>query len=157
MKPSFLKDTMVIFAVDILVLITYAYFLGDYAKEASTMFQLGSKGLALETMLQYFLSAAVIAGWRQVFFTERIFKHMMTLWRTVGMLTAVFLSISCFIVGFKWFPADDVRGWSGFIISFFLCFAVSMGMMIFITKWQSRKYGRLLKEYQKGEEHAERK
>ncbi len=64
MRHSFIRETMYIFAFDMLILIVLAYFIGEEAREISTMFRLGSEGLALETMVQYFLSAAVIAGWK---------------------------------------------------------------------------------------------
>lgn len=148
MKHSFIKDTMIIFAVDILVLVVMTYFFGEMAREVSTMFRLGGKGLALETIMQYFLSAAVIAGLKNLFFSQRIFKNMMMLWRTVGMLLAVVVSMVCFIAIFGWFPIDNVEGWIGFVVSFGLCFGVSAGGMILKTHIQSRKYDELLKRYQ---------
>ena len=98
MRHSFIRETMYIFAFDMLMLIVLAYFIGEEAREISTMFRLGSEGLALETMAQYFLSAAVIAGWKNFFFSRRIFKKMMVLWRTVGMVFAAAVSMVCFVV-----------------------------------------------------------
>ena len=122
MRHSFIRETMYIFAFDMLILIVLAYFIGEEAREISTMFRLGSEGLALETMVQYFLSAAVIAGWKNFFSSRRIFKKMMVLWRTVGMVFAVAVSMVCFVAVCGWFPIDSVEGWIGFVVSFIVCF-----------------------------------
>lgn len=155
MKHSFMKDTMIIFAVDILVLVILTFLFGEDAKEVSTMFRLGCEGLALETIVEYFFSAAVIAGWKSLFFSQKLFGNMMILWRTIGMLAAVVVSMVGFIAVCGWFPIDNVEGWIGFTVSFIVCFCVSVGFMILKTHLQSRKYGELLKKYQnrKGEEH----
>lgn len=147
MRNSFIRDTMNIFAVDILMLVAVTYFFGEEARGLSTMFQLGANGLALETIIQFFLSAAVIAGWRWLFFSQRILKNMMMLWRTLGMLFAVIVSMVGFIAVCGWFPVNNVEGWIGFIVSFAVCFGVSAGYMILKTHYQSRRYDELLKKY----------
>lgn len=148
MKPNFLKDTMLIFSVDVLVLIFLTWVFGEDAKEISTLFRLGSRGIALETLLQFFLSSVVISALRQIFFTEKIFKNMMALWRSIGMLLSVIVFISGFIAFFGWFPVDSKEGWLGFIVSFLICFLASTGVMVLKTRSQSRKYEKLLEEYQ---------
>ena len=148
MRHSFIRETMYIFAFDMLVLIVLAYFIGEEAREISTMFRLGSEGLALETMVQYFLSAAVIAGWKNFFSSRRIFKKMMVLWRTVGRVFAVAGSMVCFVAVCGWFPIDSVEGWIGFVVSFIVCFVVSAGCMVYRTNRESRKYEVLLQRYQ---------
>lgn len=155
MNHSFIKDTMYIFAIDILVLTLMVFLFGESAKGVSTMFRLGSEGLALETIMQYFFSAAVIAGWKSLFFSGKIFKNMMILWRTIGMLFAIMVSMVCFIAVCGWFPISNVEGWIGFIVSFVICVCVSVGCMILKTHIQSCKYEKLLKKYQRreGAEH----
>lgn len=150
MRHSFIRETMYIFAFDMLMLIVLAYFIGEDAKEISTMFRLGSEGLALETMVQYFLSAVVIAGWKSFFFSGKVFRKMMVLWRTVGMLFAAAVSMVCFVAACGWFPINSVEGWAGFVVSFIVCFVVSASCMIYRTRRQSRKYEALLQKYQSG-------
>lgn len=155
MKPKFINDIMVIFAIDILVIMLLTFLTGEEASSISTIFQLGSQGIALTTLLEFFLSAVVISIWRQVFFSEKIFKNMMTLWRTVWMVLCVIVSICGFIVICGWFPINSVAGWVSFVVTFLICFSASIGVMILKTKWQSRKYENLLEEFKsrKGEEH----
>lgn len=148
MRHSFIRETMYIFAFDMLMLMFLAYFIGEDAREISTMFRLGSDGLALETMAQYFLSAAVIAGWKSFFFSDKVFRKMMVLWRTLGMLFAAAVSMVCFVAACGWFPIDSVEGWTGFVVSFLVCFVVSAGCMVYRTNRESRKYEVLLQRYQ---------
>ncbi len=73
---------------------------------------------------------------------------MMVLWRTVGMVFAVAVSMVCFVAVCGWFPIDSVEGWIGFVVSFIVCFVVSAGCMVYRTNRESRKYEVLLQRYQ---------
>jgi hypothetical protein len=149
---SFLAQTLILFAVTILLLMLLAYFVGDGAKELSPLYQMGSKGLASATMLQFLLSSAVINLLKDFFFSVKVFKKLMTLWRTVFMLFGALVVSVVFILLFHWFPLKDGFAWAAFFICFGgSCFFASL-FMILKTKLESNHYDELLSNYKEQHE-----
>jgi len=146
---DFFAQALILFAISILILIFLATFFGDGAKELSPLFRLGSEGLASSTILQFLLSSVIITALKEFFFSERIFKELMTLWRTVLMLFSIFISSIIFIILFKWFPLDYAWGWAGFLICFGgSCITIS-AFLIIKTKIESKRYEVLLDDYKR--------
>ncbi|NLC18943.1 MAG: hypothetical protein GX757_06920 [Clostridiales bacterium] len=146
---DFAAQTLILFAFTILILIFLASLFGEGAKELSPLFQLGSKGLASSTIMQFLLSSAIITALKKFFFSERIFKRMMTLWRTVFMLFSIFISSVIFIIIFNWFPLDYAMGWAGFIICFGGSCIIISAFLIIKNKIESRRYTALLDDYKR--------
>jgi hypothetical protein len=151
-KSSYVAQTLILFSVNILMLMLLAMLVGDGAKEVSPLYQMGSKGLATETMLQFLLSSALIIALKNFFFSEKIFKNLMALWRTVLILFSVFVMSVLFIIIFRWFPLDDYLAWAGFLICFGGSCTLASLFMIIKTKWESRRYNELLSVYKEQHE-----
>jgi hypothetical protein len=141
--------------MDILMLMLIAALFGEKTREISTMFQFGSKGLASITLLQFLLSAASINLLMNLFFSERIFKHMMALWRTIAMLLSILILHIVFILLFGWFAYNNSLGWAGFFICFGGGFLIGSTVMIIKTKLDSKRYDELLHEYKEQREEVE--
>lgn len=152
-KYSFLSKVLILFAVDILLLMLLASILGDEARKISPVYQLGSKGLAISTMLQFLLSAFLIVLFQQFYFSERIFKSMMTLWRTILLFFSVLAASVVLILVFDWFPLNDFLAWATFLILFGGGFVIGTASMIIKTRLDNKKYNELLHIYK--EEHRE--
>lgn len=149
---GFITQTMVLFAISILMMLLLAALFGDGAKEISPLYQMGSKGLASTTILEFLLSSAIITALKELFFSEKIFKNLMTLWRTVLMLFSVLIVSIIFIIVFKWFPLNFGLAWAGFLICFGgSCAAVSI-FLIIKTRIDSKRYEELLDDYKKQHE-----
>lgn len=148
----FIAMTLLLFAVDILMLMLISTLFGEQTKEMSTMFQLGSKGLATTTMLQFLLSALVTTLLKNIFYSELIFKKLMTLWRTVFMLFSVLVIHIVFILVFGWFTYDNALAWGGFFICFGGGFFIGSSYMILKTKFESKRYDDLLNSYKEQRE-----
>jgi hypothetical protein len=146
-KYNFIAQVLILFAVDVLFLILIASLFGDGAKEISNMYQFGSKGLATSTLLQFLLSSVFVIFFKSLFFSERIIKSMLTLWRAVLLLLSILLSMILFIIIFHWFPIDNFNAWTGFFVCFGGGFVVSTAYMIIKTKRDNRKYNELLSNY----------
>ncbi len=98
--------------------------IGTSTKEYSTLFELGSKGLTISTLLQLlFLSMIVI------------------------FIFSIFTAIVIFVFAFGWFPVSDIRAWIGFIISFSISMTVSLIITRFIEKSENRKMQEALDNY----------
>lgn len=143
----YISQTLTLFGVNILILLTLAKVFGDKAKSVSSLYQFGSSGLATSTILQFLLSSAILIALKDFFFSERIFKKMMTLWRTIFMLFSVFFVHVLLIYIFGWFSFENTYGWIGFILCFFGSCTLGALAMILKTKLESKQYDELLDNY----------
>jgi hypothetical protein len=146
-KYNFFAQIMILFAADVLILSVISRLFGDGAKEISTLYRLGSKGLSFETLLQFLANSIIIISLKSIFFSEKIFKSMMSLWRIVLMLASIFLVSVLFVIAFGWFPIDNVYAWTGFLLCFGGGFSVGMLAMILKTNYVNKKYEKLLLTY----------
>lgn len=122
---DYLAQIMMVFGITVSLITVICCLVGDDAKEYSTMFVLGSRGVPANTILQYLLSSVCITGFRFLFFTDAIIKKMSIAKRTIAMLGSVIALIGVFAYFFGWFPVDDPKCWLVFFICFGICFAVS--------------------------------
>lgn len=113
----------------------------------STLYSLGNKGIAYDTICQLGLNAFLIALLVSIIMSDRIFGKLMIVWRSIILLAAIILLIIVFIIAFDWFPIDFLPGWIGFFASFGVCFAGSTAVMLIKTKMESKKYEELLEHY----------
>jgi len=152
---QFFSQTLILFAVIILVLALFASLFGEGAKALSTLYQLGSKGLATSTMLQILLSSASAIFLKNFFYSEKLFRKLMSLWRTVLLLLSVFIINIVYILIFDWFTFDNYYAWAGFLICFGGGCFLSILFMIIKSKLESRQYDALLSNYKNKREGAE--
>ena len=152
-KSGFINQILIIFSTGILFLTIIGELIGDSAKRSSTMFSLGSEGLSFSVILQFLAVAVMIAALKELIYSEKFLKNMMTLWRTVIFLFCIIVIIIGFIIAFGWFPVNNVEGWIGFFVSFGVCFVISTLSMVIRTRWESRKYEESFEQYKR--EHRE--
>jgi hypothetical protein len=157
-KYNFLAQTLILYAVNILLLLIITYLFGDGAKEISPLYKLGSKGLPISTLLQFLLSSSILIAVKTIFYSERIFRRMMALWRIVLMLLSMLISMVIFIIIFDWFPMNNIHAWGGFLLCFGGGIVSGILYMILKTKWDSKRYDELLVSYKNqhgGDDHNE--
>ncbi len=146
---KFIAQILIIFSVTMLFITFNGIIAGESAKEYSTMFSLGNKGVSFDTILQILLSSVVVSLINQVFFSEKLFKNMMMLWKIILMIIFIIAAIVIFTIYFKWFPINLAEAWIGFFVSFGGFFLVSTAIMITKTKREAKKYEELLENYKK--------
>ena len=127
------------FGVSVLVLLFVCGVFGDDAREMSSMFQLGSKGLALETMLQYLAVAVVIEIIRSFFFSDRFIKNASNTLRSGGMVFTIIMVVVLFIIAFDWFPVNKALPWIMFLVSFGICFSIGLWISNIQEKLENKK------------------
>ncbi len=123
---DYLTQTMLIFGVTLLAIAFVCRLAGDDAMEYSTMFALGSQGVPINTVWQYLLSSACIAGLRLLFFSDAVVKKMSIVKRTIAMMLSVIALIGIFAWLFGWFPVDELKYWIFFLVCFGISFAASV-------------------------------
>ncbi len=145
---DYLAQIMTIFGVTIIILNILCKLFGEDAASYSSIFQLGDRGIAVSTMLQFLAVSVLITGIRYVFFTDRFIKKMSVALRTVGMLLIVVCVIFLFTYLFAWFPLDMWQAWVGFFVSFFVCFVFSTLFCVLKEKAENRALDEALKKMQ---------
>lgn len=142
---------LIIFSITMLILNVLCLWVGDSAKEISTIFRLGSEGIAIETMLQFFLVSIIIGFFQFLFFTDTILKRMSLLWRTISMVASVIAINVVFIVLFGWFPVTTWESWFMFFLTFGICFVFSVGIMTIKEKTENKQMEEALKRLKQEE------
>ena len=130
------------FGFVILCMNVFCLIFGESAKEFSTMFALGGKGVPVETAFQYLLLSALLVGLRYFYFTDVVIKKVSIAARTVGMFVSIVLIIVWFIWGFGWFPVDMWEPWVGFGI----CFVISVSVSVIVSVHKERLGNKKLEE-----------
>ncbi len=139
---DYLMQVMIVFGFSLLVLNLFCIFVGDAAKDYSTMFDLGSMGISVATTFQYLVVSTLIVAMRFLFFTDVIIRKM-TIWlRTVSMVTCVILIIAVFAAVFRWFPVNMAKPW----IMFFICFGISFVGSFFVMRLKEKAENKKLND-----------
>lgn len=148
---DFMTNVMMIFGVSVMCLLLFTFVFGEDAKAVSTIFALGNKGIALQTLLQFFVSSFLITVLEWMFFTDRIFKKMSLAVRFVLTFFSIVILIAVFATIFRWFPVNMVLPWVMFLICFAVCATVSVVLSVLKEKRDNAKLQNAL-ELLKGED-----
>lgn len=131
-----------VFGFSMLWLNVFALLFGESAKDVSTMFAMGKKGLSVETMLEFFFIAVITVALQFLFFTDRVIKRLSVAIRTVLMFAMEIGILICFIIRFGWFPVTMWEPW----LMFFLCFGISAGVSVAVSTAKEKSENRRMQE-----------
>ncbi len=141
---DFGAQVFLIFGFSILCLNIFCMLFGESASPFSTIFELGTAGLTIVTMLQFFLLSVIIVSLKFLFFTDILMKNISVKLRTAGMFGTVILVLVLFIFLCGWFPVDMWLPW----VLFFICFggsaAVSMVLSILKERTENKEMAEAL-------------
>lgn len=159
---DFLGNVLCMYGITMALLIVCAMVFGESAKEISSLFRLGNKGIPLEVMAEFLLTSFLVTCMQYLFFSEKIFRHMSGNKRTVCMLLSILLITCLAIWRFGWFPIDMWQPWACFFLSFLISGGIGIGVMCLKTKAENRRLGEGLeqmkakwKEDEKGKEEKQ--
>ena len=130
----FLEKLLITFAVIILVFIILAFFIGDGAKEKSSLFSLGNQGLSVSTLIQLFALSLAVCLLNVIFLTDTFLKNMVVVLRYVLFFILTMAVLASFSIIFHWIP-NEIKYWLGV----FACFLVSTIASIFVSKLISKR------------------
>ncbi len=148
---DYLGQVFITFGFSIVLLNILCVFVGESAQEVSTIFSMGNKGLSAATMAQFFAVSVCITALQALFFTDRVIRKMSAALRLFFMVISVVGVISVCALMFGWFPVNMWQSWAGFFISFALCFAGSLCLMILKEQTENRKMEEALRKLQERE------
>ena len=93
---DYISRAFAVFGVVILIHVIMGSIVGEDAGEVSTLFSLGSKGLAMNTILQLFVLSVIVIVLQSLILTDRFIKNMPIVVRIILM----FVSVTCAIIVF---------------------------------------------------------
>lgn len=146
-KPTifdYLSQVFMIFGITILLLNIFCLIFGEIAMDISTIFALGSKGLSVETMLQFLLAIAITITFRSVFMTDLLIKKMPLSARIIVLFAASFLNIVVFVIVCGWFSVNNLLAWIMFIISFAVSCTLSTLISILLERTENKRLAEAL-------------
>ena len=143
---DFLGQVFFLFGIMIAILIALCLIFGDSAKDISNMFALGSEGLPIDLMLQFWIIAIIVTGVRYLFFNDVLIKKASITVRTALMLLSIILTIVFFIYKFEWFPINMWQPWVMFLLGFGICFTISIAVTYLKEKVDNRNMEDALKK-----------
>ena len=147
---GFLSQVFMLFGIIVLLMSIFAVIFGDDAKEVSTIFSLGSKGLSFATLIQFLFVIAIICVMRFVFMTDTIIKKMPVALRIILMFVSVIAVIVGFVLAFGWFPITETKAWIMFTLCFIASCVVSTFISVLSEKQENRKLEEALKRFKEG-------
>jgi len=151
----YLGQILTIFGLTVIFISVFGFFVGEDAKEYSSFFSLGNKGLTLQTLAQLLLMSVLITTLRFILFTDGLISRISLAVRTMLMFFFVILMIALFAFWFGWFPVDMLEAWGAFLACFAACAFASAYLMAWKTDRENKEMEealRRLKEEQEGEE-----
>ena len=98
---DYISKVFAVFGVVILIHVLIGTLVGQDAGEVSTLFSLGSKGLAMSTILQLFVLSVIVIVLQSLILTDRFIKNMPIVVRIILMFVSVTCAIIVFVFVFK--------------------------------------------------------
>ena len=144
---DYISKVFTVFGVVILIHVIIGSIVGSDASEMSTLFSLGSEGLAMSTILQLFVLSVIVIVLQTVFLTDKLIKNMPIVLRIILMFVSVTCAIVVFVIAYKWFPVNDAMAWGGFFISFAICSLAGVVLSRLKEKAENKKMDAALKKY----------
>lgn len=144
---GYIAQLLATYGAMVVIFIVFDLCIGKETEGYSTLFELGSRGLTLATLLQLLFLAVLVTIAQVAFLTDLLIKNMNMIARNLLFIIAIFVSIVMFAVLFGWFPVGDLAAWAGFLVSFSLSMAASLLITRFIEKSENKKMQEALDKY----------
>ena len=144
---DYISRVFAVFGVVILIHVLIGSLVGQDAGEVSTLFSLGSEGLAMSTILQLFALSVIVIVLQSLLLTDKFIKNMSIVVRIILMFVSVTCAIVAFVLAFKWFPVNDVKAWIGFFVSFAVCSLAGVIFTRLKEKAENKKMDEALEKY----------
>lgn len=148
----YIKQAFFVFGITMGVMMLFTWLVGEEAQEISSMYALGNKGVPISVMAEYLVLSFFIMGFRFLFFTDCLIKNLKLVFRTIGMVLSVIVTIGIFAFLFHWFPVDNMYGWIMFLVCFGICFLGSTIMTHYMEKKENKELEEALRKYQENVE-----
>ena len=139
----FIQNFLETFAVIIFIFSILTFAIGKSAGLISNLFQLGSDGLAISTIMQLCAFSFLICLFKLIFLSDLILKNTSTVLRYIlfFLFTAAMLVI--FALAFKWIP-NVLKYWILVFVCYLISTISSIAVSCFISKKEDEKLNNAL-------------
>lgn len=144
---DYLGQVLIVFGITTVILNILCLLFGESAKEVSTMFALGDKGISISIYFQFLLVSIIVVALRFLCFTDKVIKNMSMSLRVGVMYAGIIFVIVIMNLIFGWFPADAWQGWLGFILCFGACSVISTFTVVAKDKLENQKMQNALDKF----------
>ena len=135
------------YGIIVLMFVIITDMIGGHAQGYSTLFELGKRGLTLNTLLQLFALAVIISVCRRILYSDSLIKSMSIIARNIIFFVVITVTITLFVIFFGWFPINDISAWIGFFISFAVSSAVAVIVSRMLERAENNRMNRALEKY----------
>ena len=146
---EYIAQLFTTYGIMVVIFIVINLFIGDNARNVSTLFALGSDGLSAAMLLELLLLAFIITAAQNIFLSDILIKDMALIVRNILFFLTIMIAITVFVIIFGWFPINEVGAWIGFIISFAVCTTVSAVFMRLEERAENKKMQEALNRLKK--------
>lgn len=129
---NYIGQLFATYGIIVTIIIVFVSIVGENAKDLSSLYQFGSRGLASSTLVQLLILACIITLAQILFLTDQWIKNMNLILRNILFFATICVVIGVFAAVFVWFPINNVKAWLAFVITFVICTCIS----VFISKLQ---------------------
>lgn len=143
----YLSGLFATYGVIVLIFIILNVLTGDAASGYSSLFEYGSHGFSISTLIQLFALSVIISALRTLLFSDIFIKTMSIIMRNILFFVLITIAIVVFVILFRWFPLNDIGAWIGFIISFALSSAAGILISRIREKSENDRMDRALSKY----------
>lgn len=127
---NYVRQVFAIYGIIVMVFLVFCTLIGEGAREYSSLYALGSKGLTIQTLSQLLILSFIISIFQIIFLTDKWIKS---------------ITMALFATVFSWFPVGNIRAWIGFLICFIFSTAISVGINKLEENAENRKMEQALK------------
>lgn len=139
---DFMVHVMIVFSISVISICIFTLLFGKDAKEISSIFALGEKGIPLSTIIQFLMLAFIITMLRWIFLTDKFIKTLSLTLRIILMFIMIIVTIAIFAAIFQWFPVNMIKPW----LMFFACFIICSIISVIISNLKEKKENEKLQE-----------
>lgn len=123
---DFCSFVMKTFGICVCILSVITLLANNEMIETGNMFSFGNKAISITVLLQFLLLSFFTAILVFLFTSEYMIKCMSLTARLILMPLSILICLGIAIYFFGWFPAGDILPWILFVVSFLICFGVSL-------------------------------
>ncbi len=143
---NYVRQVFAIYGIIVMVFLVFCTLIGEGAREYSSLYALGSKGLTIQTLSQLLVLSFIISIFQIIFLTDKWIKNMTMFTRNILFFVNMCITMALFATVFSWFPVGNIRAWIGFLICFLFSTAISVGINKLEENAENRKMEQALKK-----------
>lgn len=136
---DFLSHIMVVWGISIMFLSIFVFLFGENAKELSSLYSMGKTAISIATLMQFLLLATMVTALRWLFLSDILIKQLSMLLRNIFMFVGIFIVGGIEAIIFEWFPMNQAKSWTMFLLSFIVCATVSICVSVAKDKNENRR------------------